>query len=189
MKIYLDMDGVLADFDAASRSALGTDNPYKWEFVHGTDAFWRVLNNTPNFWEDIPPTKDLPTLLQAVAGHDVEILTALPKRDADRVVKAKTDWVNTNVRPVIGAVKVNTCLTHEKPEYSGKGHVLIDDRELNKDKWELKQGIFILFDDILRVKKALRNAETLSDRLVEEQKSPRDRKYLKNAVKQYVGGV
>lgn len=141
-KIYLDMDGVLADFDAGARTILDTDNTYKWEFVHGANEFWRRLNAYSNFFGALPLMPGARDLVQAIvtAGRAPVILTALPKKDDVDVASQKKQWIARH----FGPFEVITCMTDEKPRYCDRGDVLVDDRAVNRHAWEAKGGTFIL---------------------------------------------
>lgn len=140
-QIYLDMDGVLADFDAAACAALGTDNSYKWEWIHGTKAFWDTLYANDNFFGDLPPMADAMELYGAVAHLRPIILTALPKTGTAEVDRQKRDWI---ARHLGGDVPVITCQTSEKPDYCLRGDVLVDDRSVNRAKWQGRGGHYVL---------------------------------------------
>jgi hypothetical protein len=44
---------------------------------------------------------------------------------------------------MLGAhVPVTTCLSREKPRWSGKGHVLVDDLDAARAGWERRGGSF-----------------------------------------------
>lgn len=142
------MDGVLADFDAGAQRQLGTDNTYKFEFVHGTKAFWDGLNKSPYFFADLPPMRDMEVLLDAVSNTRVGVLTALPHSEAASVETQKREWVREHVEFYLnGPVPVVCCLTKDKPDYCTPGSVLIDDRAINRDMWTLKGGRFIVHTD------------------------------------------
>lgn len=147
--IYLDMDGVLTNFDKAVEKALGTDNSYKWEFVHGTDAFWKTINKDLTFWDAMEPMPDAHILLDALKtsknGETFRVLTALPKKDDKGVAASKRNWIKKHV----GDVWVITCLTSEKSNFCQEGDVLIDDRAVNEKKWRDKGGQFILHRDAM----------------------------------------
>lgn len=140
MTIFLDMDGVLADFDAGACEALGTDNSYKWEWIHGAKAFWAKLNENPNFFGDLPPMPDALHLFGAVRHLNPVVLTALPKADADDVDEQKRSWI---ARYFGDGIQVITCLTSEKPDFCAPGDILVDDRSVNKLKWEERGGRYI----------------------------------------------
>lgn len=139
--LFLDMDGVLADFDAGANRALSTTNSYKWEFVHGTVAFWTILDNVPDFFLNLPPMPDMLELWDAVEHLNPTVLTALPRRDAVDVNRQKREWV---AKYLGGNVPVITCETWQKPHYCNLGSVLVDDRGINENKWRDAGGEFIL---------------------------------------------
>ena len=140
-QLYLDMDGVLADFDSAACAALGTENSYKWEWLHGSMAFWGALNANPNFFADLPPMHDALRLFERVEHLRPIVLTALPKTGAHEVDRQKRDWV---ARYLGADVPVITCQTHEKPDYCLRGDVLVDDRSVNREKWQGRGGHYVL---------------------------------------------
>lgn len=156
-QLWLDMDGVLADFDTAACAALGTDNTYKWEWIHGTKAFWAGLNANPNFFLDLPPMRDAWFLLESVRHLKPKVLTALPKTGADAVAVQKREWIARH----IGDLEVVTCLTHEKPDYCQPGDVLVDDRAVNRSAWEKRGGRYVLHTDALSSVRELREMGVL----------------------------
>jgi hypothetical protein len=78
MTLYIDLDGVLADFDKAAGARMGTDNIYKYEFVWGPAKFWEKINIDDDFFADLDVLPDAWDLLEAVGHLDPVILTALP---------------------------------------------------------------------------------------------------------------
>lgn len=140
MRLFLDMDGVLADFDAGANAALGTENSYKWEWIYGTKAFWERLFANPNFFGDLPPMPDALHLYGNVRHLRPIVLTALPKSDAGAVDTQKRAWIEKYLGP---DVEVITCLTHEKPGYCEPGDVLVDDRAVNRDAWVDRGGHYV----------------------------------------------
>lgn len=142
--IFLDMDGVLADFDKGAERALATDNIYKFEFVYGQEEFWRLINLDPDFFSKLEVLPGADLLVQHLRGHDLKVLTALPKTGGQIVDQQKRQWIYAHNfgLPVI------TCLTHEKPDYCKPGDVLIDDRAVNKAKWEARGGRYIVHTDL-----------------------------------------
>lgn len=139
--IYLDLDGVLADFDLGAGLILGTDNIYKWEFIHGPKAFWEKLDSYPNFFGSLPLKNDAATLWNAVKKEKPVILTALPKMGAEEVERQKRAWVS---RYLGEDVKVICCQTQDKPQFCSPGDVLVDDRAVNREAWEALGGHYVL---------------------------------------------
>jgi 5'(3')-deoxyribonucleotidase len=83
--LYLDLDGVLADFDRSACKMLGTTNSYKFEFVYGQDMFWERLNRDPHFFRNLELMPDAMILWDAVKHMNLAILTALPSSRAAQV--------------------------------------------------------------------------------------------------------
>lgn len=141
MTIYVDLDGVLANFDKAAERILGTDNIYKWEFVWGADKFWEKLNRHPKFFQELTMMPDAPFLWRSVELHKPVILTALPRENGERVAEQKRTWVGKHLG---WKVEVITCPTKDKPNYCKPGDVLIDDRAVNRDAWLGQGGTYII---------------------------------------------
>ncbi|WP_296320705.1 hypothetical protein [Reyranella sp.] len=143
--IYFDLDGVLADFDKAAERVLGTSNIYRFEFVHGQEEFWRLLNRSRGFFRDMEMMPGADHLLRAADGFPTAVLTALPKTNGESVADQKRRWVEQHLGPHYHVI---TCLTHEKPNYCKPGDILIDDRAVNKRRWEAKGGKFVLHENV-----------------------------------------
>jgi 5'(3')-deoxyribonucleotidase len=143
--VFFDLDGVLANFDMAAEAIIGTNNIYKFEFVYGQDAFWRALNSDPNFFANMKVMPGAKRMLHAVWHQPLKILTALPKSEADNVDRQKRQWVASKLHWKLDVI---TCLTSEKPDYCQPDDVLIDDRAVNKDRWEAVGGRYIVHTDV-----------------------------------------
>lgn len=141
MTLYLDLDGVLADFDKAAGARMGTDNIYKYEFVWGANKFWEKINIDDDFFAELEPMPDAWELIEEVGHLDPVILTALPRDNAERVDRQKRQWVEDNIGH---GYKVITCQTKDKPNYCKPGDILIDDRAINRDAWLAKGGTYII---------------------------------------------
>lgn len=153
MTIYLDYDGVLADFDKAAEQALGTDNIYKYEFVWGPDKFWERLNENPYFFRELSLRRDARKLWEGVSHLDPIILTALPRENGERVNQQKRAHIAENFQ--LQGDRVITCPTKDKPNFCKPGDILIDDRAVNRDAWIAKGGIYIIHTDAFKTLIAL----------------------------------
>lgn len=140
--IYLDLDGVLADFDKRACEVLNGECHYRYDFIHGGDALWDRLNAVPDFFASFDLMPDAGILWNAVAATKPMILTALPKTNAWKVDEQKRRWVFQKLG--IGGKRVITCETKDKPLHCKPGDILVDDRSVNKKNWEAAGGIFIL---------------------------------------------
>ena len=139
MTLYLDLDGVLANFDKAAMECLGTDNIYKYEFVWGSQKFWQKIKARPNFFADLEVMPGAVELFNAVAHLNPVILTALPNTGFEDVAKQKMLWGQVEF-----GCRVITCETLEKPQFCRAGDILIDDRAVNRDAWLRKGGTYII---------------------------------------------
>lgn len=140
MTLYIDLDGVLADFDRAAGARMGTDNIYKYEFVWGAAKFWEKINIDDDFFAELEVLPDAWDLMGAVGHLDPIILTALPRENPERVDRQKRRWVLDN----FGEYEVITCQTKDKPDYCKPGDILVDDRAINRDRWIGQGGTYII---------------------------------------------
>ena len=76
-QLYLDCDGVLADFDKGATAVLGLP-PKAFEKRHGLGRFWAKLARAPDFYFGLPLLPDAMRLFEAVRHLDPIILTGLP---------------------------------------------------------------------------------------------------------------
>lgn len=151
--IYLDMDGVLADFDGEIKRRTGVDRAdfhhlpeNQWsEKDRQTDFLVRQEMGKEDFWPSLPKMPGAIGLIRTCwnAGCNVYILTATPRLTEwrDRIATQKRDWAWTNTG--VYNVPVITCLRAQKSSYSGPGKVLIDDLKVNCEEWEAAGGAAI----------------------------------------------
>ena len=136
-KLFLDCDGVLADFDAGARATLGGLTSAQFEERHGKREFWRRLATPPDFYGTLPLMPDAQTLFHAVEHLRPTILTGLPV--GTWAAPQKVAWAERHFpgTPII------TCFARDKVRYMNSGDVLVDDREDHRDKWENAGGLFV----------------------------------------------
>ncbi|KAA2211781.1 hypothetical protein [Teichococcus oryzae] len=133
MKLFLDLDGVLADFDQGVKAITGRppeDLPVR--------TMWAALAKAPRFFETLAFMHDAEVLWRFCAPHHPTILTGLPMGSWAPAQKKR--WV---ARMLGAHVPVITCMSRDKPRWSGPGHVLVDDRASAAEGWERKGGVFI----------------------------------------------
>jgi len=149
-KLFLDCDGVLADFDAGAREVLGGMNPGQFEDRYSKREFWRRLATTPDFYNTLPLMADAQILFDAVEHLRPTILTGLPL--GTWAAPQKVAWAERHFpgTPII------TCMARDKYRYMENGDVLVDDREQHRDKWEDAGGIFVTHKNAERSLAALR---------------------------------
>lgn len=144
MTVYVDMDGVLADFESKAIEILGGDD-WKEEIEKPN---WGRLSAVQNLYEILEPMPDMMELWSFLEdrfgiGHQIEILTAIPKRaHFPDAVNHKRDWIHRHIGP---HVRVNFGpYAYDKQFYCKLGDVLIDDSEMNVDQWNARAGRGIL---------------------------------------------
>ncbi len=157
-RIYLDMDGVLADFNRGMKELLGLEpfeqgrgyNPEK------NDELFEKMREYGHFYGDLEPISGAKVFFDKIYerfGNRCEILTGIPKPRRG-IVFAKDDkiqWVN---RFLSSDVVVHVVQREEKQSFcSGKDCVLVDDYEKNIKQWKKCGGTGILFnngEDVLK---------------------------------------
>ena len=134
--LFLDCDGVLADFDAGVKDLLGMDAK-RFEAKHGRGEFWKRLARHGNFYGDLEEMPDAQLLFQAVKHLKPTILTGLPL--GKWAAPQKERWAAKH----FPGVPIITTMARQKHLHMEKGDVLVDDRENHRKLWEDAGGIFI----------------------------------------------
>ena len=132
--VYLDLDGVFADFDYGVYRACG-QLPSQLE----ANAMWSVVSKVPGFYRNLPKTEYAARLYWAIskmAFHykaDVKVLTALPRTSTYPTAREeKQQWVYEN----LGKLEVlSTVGSANKWKYATLGGILIDDKPDNINDW------------------------------------------------------
>lgn len=149
-KIYIDMDGVLSDFDKGAKELCGLEPRYQ-SVVIGTAedaAWWAKVRAVDHFYDKldlITGSKEMFDELYGKYGDAVEILSAIPKPHRG-IVSAKEDKINWVRRLLSEDVVINIVFREEKAGFcTGKDCILIDDYDKNIKEWEFMGGTGILF--------------------------------------------
>lgn len=136
-RIYLDCDGVLADFDMGFKQEFEID-PSVYETAHGSAAFWKNIRNCNGFFEHLPLMPDAKELFHAVEHLRPIILTGCPF--GGWAENQKMRWRDKH----FPGVPMVTCMSKNKYQYCKTGDVLIDDMEKARAAWNAAGGHFIL---------------------------------------------
>jgi hypothetical protein len=139
-QIYLDCDGVLADFDKGAEAILGM-HPRIFEKRYNPGLFWKKLAQAPDFFERLEPMADAYELYEAVKHRDPIILTGLPRGNWAEPQKRR--WAERH----FPGVPVITTLAALKREHCHPGDALVDDRDKHRHLWEAAGGVFIHHKD------------------------------------------
>jgi FMN phosphatase YigB (HAD superfamily) len=132
-KLYLDLDGVLADFDSNYLLNFG-----KKPDRENDDTIWENINSHQSFFADMPPFDYTQDFWERVEHLAPVILTACPRSDYKRVAIQKRAWCRKHLSPNVEVLPVmggrNKWLFMNKPR-----DVLIDDFTKNINPW-IKAG-------------------------------------------------
>jgi len=123
--LYCDLDGVLADFEEGVKTIT---NKYPKDLDR--KYMWMRIRKTPNFYANLQWMPEGKILWEAIKIYNPIILTGCPKGGWSE--DDKRTWCTRELGPDI---KVITCETQDKPDYCNEGDILIDDRDVIKDKW------------------------------------------------------
>lgn len=135
--LFLDLDGVLADFDRGVQLATG-----KLPHELPVKAMWQALAKVSDFYGNLALMPDAPRLWAFCQPHQPTILTGLP---LGRWAEAqKRRWVAKVLGP---DVPVITCMSRDKQRFAVPGAVLVDDRASIQPAWEAAGGAFVLHRD------------------------------------------
>lgn len=151
--LYLDMDGVVADFDRNLLNFGVTDNRH--DFIHRPKETWtevevdldrRVCEAMAHrdFWWSIPPMQDAYDLWGFTRHLNVAFLTAAPRMPdhRQRVTDEKRAWVQSKFGP-FPKERIHVCLRSEKKHLAAPGRVLVDDMPINCEEWRAAGGVAI----------------------------------------------
>lgn len=149
-RMYLDLDGVMADFDLAFYSLFRKD-------PHDVDdkELWRLINTVPTFFRDLPlMTGALEFWKWAQPLFRISILTACPRSNYQEAARQKIAWCrqhlgnDVTILPVMGG-KNKVLFMHSA------GDILIDDFEKNILPWREHGGVGIIHRNFPETKEQL----------------------------------
>lgn len=136
--IYLDLDGVMADFDGHFPALFGTDHR-----VIPEEEMWRTINAYPAYFRGMPIFAGAKAFFHSISWMNPIILTACPWSNYQDVARQKRGWVREHlsstcqILPVMGG--------RNKPLFMhSPGDILIDDYKRNIAAWEDEGGVGLL---------------------------------------------
>ena len=146
-KIYLDMDGVLADFFAEYAKLAGvTSGSYRdippakadptLNKMIGTDFFHRL----PKF-----PTADSLVNLALKYTKNYGICSSPLRGDHANSERWKREWIKKNLQPQPNMIFITSTKEKYAVNSDGSPNILIDDRGTNIERWRAAGGIGIKY--------------------------------------------
>ena len=157
--LYLDLDGVLADFDAGVAAlgfpADGRLNKKRAELPPELQAMktdlYDAIERAQSFFLDLPPMRDAKDLWRAVEPFEPWILTApinalrgLDHPDVRAIGEQKLAWVRTHLDQSLPEDRFACIESASKALYVSRSPgvaILIDDRSSNIAKWHEAGGL------------------------------------------------
>lgn len=161
-KIYVDMDGVLADFDMHFESLFKV-NPHEFKQMHGAEAFWKKIYSVENYFKNLPlfpETKWFWGEICNLSPH-VIILSSPSKQNTESCVNQKMLWVKEHLSDDAGFCP-GMIFESKKFKYAGENCILIDDTLHKIQPWSDAGGI-----GILHVNDHKRTIEVLKKRIAD----------------------
>ena len=148
--IYLDMDGVVANFNKRFKDLSGL-LPDQFIEKNGKNAFWDLIDvkHKVAFWRGIEIMPGAEKLVNFISQYPYEMLTA-PSTKKQSVI-GKSLWIKDKVGTLYPSKpKVTYRSAKEKhnvkPELT-KFDILIDDKKSTIDRWDAKGGTAIFYQN------------------------------------------
>lgn len=136
-QLFLDCDGVLADFVSGATKVLGV-HPDEYEKMFGEDAMWTCIEQTHNFFGTLEPMPDAFELFDAVSHLNPIILTGRPRGEwSIRQKFLFRDKYFPDTEMII-------CRSKDKIKHAKPGDIIVDDFVKWQHVWEKGGGIWVL---------------------------------------------
>jgi len=156
VKLFLDCDGVLADFDKRFFELAGEPSR-GFEDKYGAKEFWKIIAKDENFFENLDLLPGAQELYDAVKHLNPPILTGIPHGDWAQPQKLR--WRDKH----FPEAEMICCPSRDKFKHmeEGKLNVIIDDWAKHQHIWENNEGIFILHTSVEESLDQLRQMELI----------------------------
>ena len=162
--VYLDMDGVLADFFGGVEKMYGVEHWKQLTNDKTKDLKKEVIDRITgtNFFATLPKFDSADSLIDMVkkyTGGNFSINTSPLRGDHENSGKHKKTWISNNIAQPDEIIVTGRKESYAKDKASGTPNILIDDRPINIQKWQSAGGYGILYqanrDSLEKVKKGL----------------------------------
>jgi len=162
--VYIDMDGVLADFFGGVEQMYGVQHWKELVSDKTKDLKTEVINRITgtDFFATLPKFNDVGELISMVkefTGGHFSINTSPLRGDNENSAKYKKLWIQNNIEQPDEIVITGRKESYAKDKASGTPNILIDDRPVNIQRWQGAGGYGILYqanrDSLTKVKQAL----------------------------------
>lgn len=137
-RIFLDLDGVMADFDRAFPERFGVSHegmPKK--------EMWKYISSVPDFFATLPACEGAMDAWRSWLVHlQPVVLTSCGASHYQEIAVQKKRWVRENLGEGVLVIPVSDGLDKSLLVHSS-GDILIDDFGKNCDAWQLAGGIAV----------------------------------------------
>ena len=162
--VYLDMDGVLADFFGGVEKMYGVDHWKQLTNDKTKDLKKEVIDRITgtDFFATLPKFRSADSLIDMVkkfTGGKFSINTSPLRGDHENSGKYKKVWISNNIEAPDEIIVTGRKESYAKDKGTGTPNILIDDRPVNIQRWQDAGGYGILYqanrDSLDKVKKGL----------------------------------
>jgi len=162
--VYLDMDGVLADFFGGVEKMYGVEHWKQLTNDKTKDLKKEVIDRITgtDFFATLPKFSSADALIDMVkkfTGGKFSINTSPLRGDHENSAKYKKLWISNNIEQPDDIVVTGRKESYAKDKGTGAPNILIDDRPINIQKWQAAGGYGILYqanrDSLEKIKKGL----------------------------------
>ena len=162
--VYLDMDGVLADFFGGVEKMYGVDHWKQLTNDKTKDLKKEVIDRITgtDFFATLPKFQSADALIDMVkkfTGGKFSINTSPLRGDNENSGKYKKVWISNNIDTPDEIIVTGRKESYAKDKGTGTPNILIDDRPVNIQRWQDAGGYGILYqanrDSLDKVQKGL----------------------------------
>jgi len=162
--VYLDMDGVLADFFGGVEKMYGVEHWKQLTNDKTKDLKKEVIDRITgtDFFATLPKFSSADELIDMVkkfTGGKFSINTSPLRGDHENSGKYKKVWISNNIEQPDEIIVTGRKESYAKDKGTGTPNILIDDRPINIQKWQAAGGYGILYqanrDPLSKVQEAL----------------------------------
>ena len=164
--VYLDMDGVLADFFGGVEKLYGVQHWKQLTNDKTKDLKQEVISKITgtDFFATLPTfdsAGELISMVKEFTGGNFSINTSPLRGDHTNSSKYKKLWIQNNIEQPDEIIITGRKESYAKDKASGTPNILIDDRPVNIERWQGAGGYGILYqanrDPLTKIKQALDN--------------------------------
>lgn len=162
--VYLDMDGVLADFFGGVEKMYGVEHWKQLTNDKTKDLKKEVIDRITgtDFFATLPKFQSADALIDMVkkfTGGKFSINTSPLRGDHENSGKYKKVWISNNIDTPDEIIVTGRKESYAKDKGTGTPNILIDDRPINIQRWQGAGGYGILYqanrDSLDKVKNGL----------------------------------